>query len=411
MFPDVKFTFDAYPWEEMTVKRQAELAAGSSKYAIMEVDYCGEVQQFSAAGFLIPIDTWLLDDKEYMKDVTSDIHRNVLGAYIYDPETKERGAPEGTAEIGKGKAHLWCMPHDSNVIEFFYRTDLVESVNSKWTEDYMTSTGLTYAEVLEAAKKLHKPPDLQAIGITGNWGWVFHGCYETVLWSMGGEIYDPKTYEPEGVLNSDIGVRALETLKKLYDYGPKEQINWGEYDTSQQMGYLGRLAMCPVEYGTSAFTRTAEAGVTPFGDKVRTGLVPKDEVTGHEVRPNMGGWGLGIISFEKDKDVNRAAYEYLRFVVSRQNGRNYVQNTGQPTRSSVLLDSENLKIMPYYKGHDANLKRCRWRPPIAEYWELDSIGGKALADYLAGKIPTAKAALDKAAKDIRALFVKTGRLK
>ena len=68
--------------------------------------------------------------------------------------------------------------------------------------------------------------------------------------------------------------------------------------------------------------------------------MPKGNVEGGDHRPHMGGLGMLIPAYSKNKD---AAWEFVKFCCSGNAqdpaiGKAWVENTGQPARASLLKE-------------------------------------------------------------------------
>ena len=75
-----------------------------------------------------------------------------------------------------------------------------------------------------------------------------------ILWSWGGELWDPATYKVEGVLNNDAGVAALQFAQELYKTAPDGASGFGFDETVGTM-CNGSTAMIEIWYGFGgAFT-------------------------------------------------------------------------------------------------------------------------------------------------------------
>ena len=251
----------------------------------------------------------------------------------------------------------------------------------------------TWSELLEQAQSL-KESDVIDDGFT--WFWCGSvGCEDQlpnavnqVLWSFDGDLWDPTTYQVEGILNSDTNVKTMEFLRDLYLTGPEGSSNY-TYDevitgicngtvamTSIWVGFMGTLTseeLCPA---------TADLGfaVTP------------GEVEHHL---QLGGMGIAVSAYTEHQ---QEALDFLEWLMAYDTQIKWVQKGGYSAYQSVLASDEFLNAAPWNAlfGESYLLVRDFWNLP--EYNEMQIVQGEKMNLAIAGEI-SAKEALDAVAAE------------
>lgn len=358
-FPDIKIQIVAEPIADMLPKTAVAMASKSDRYDVIHEDY-NFVPQFIAQRALEPIEPYLDKDPAYKKDILTDIPENVLDLYRDKP----------LAQGGK----LYGLPPDSNCQMQYYRADVFEQAKIKHA--------VTWDEAIENAKVLSDGGKKKAVGAPLKRGfWAAH-VFITMLRSYGGDWFDKMG--PGGWkvgIDSDEGRKAFDTLMKLVPYLEPTSLNASDDEANTAM-LNGTWVYAPVEWGGSSMN---DPKYTKFADVWKVGVVPKG--TGPKARhaPHMGGLGLIIPAFSKNKD---AAWEWTKFCCSGDTqdpeiGKAWVENAGQPARASLL--KKYASIRPYYAGLQESLPVAMRFLPIPESNALYENVGTEVASVVTGQ--------------------------
>lgn len=358
-FPDIKIQIVAEPIADMLPKTAVAMASKSDRYDVIHEDY-NFVPQFIAQRALEPIEPYLDKDPAYKKDILADIPENVLDLYRDKP----------LAQGGK----LYGLPPDSNCQMQYYRADVFEQAKIK--------PAVTWDEAIENAKVLSDGGKKKAVGAPLKRGfWAAH-VFITMLRSYGGDWFDKMG--PGGWkvgIDSDEGRKAFDTLMKLVPYLEPTSLNASDDEANTAM-LNGTWVYAPVEWGGSSMN---DPKYTKFADVWKVGVVPKG--TGPKARhaPHMGGLGLIIPAFSKNKD---AAWEWTKFCCSGDTqdpeiGKAWVENAGQPARASLL--KKYASIRPYYAGLQESLPVAMRFLPIPESNALYENVGTEVASVVTGQ--------------------------
>jgi len=367
--PDVNIVVDAFPYGEFLMKIALDIAGGGGAYDVLWA-FTPFDKGYAEAGYLQPLDKYLLEDPEFWADIRKDIYPNVLSLYQHGE-------------------HWWAIAADTNTQIFYYRKDLLSQAGVK--------VPTTWDEVLDAAVKLHNPPDMYAVGTYLQRYWATD-AWLALFYSAGGKFWT-EDYQP--LLNSPAGVQATELLLKLSKYTPREALSWDEAKLHDAMGNAGIVAMAPNCWAGPVLT---DPKISKFANQIDVAMTPK--LNGNLVLP-MGGLGLGVTTRSGYPDE---AWKFIKFYLSRENQRTVVSLGGQPARISALTDPVNVAERLFFPVLAESLKLAIVRPVEAEYERIAELLGIELDNVILGK-KSIREALDDVNRAAYETFVETGRIK
>lgn len=380
-FPDITVKFAAEPIADMLPKTAVAMAAKSDRYDVIHDDYAF-LPQFVAQNALESLEPYLDRDPEFKKDILADIPENVLDLYRDKPG----------AQGGK----LFGLPPDSNAQLQYYRADVFEKAGLK--------PAVTWDDAIENAKVLTNNGKNNNVGTSLKRGfWAAH-VFITMLRSYGGDWFDKM--EPGGWklgIDTEEGRMAIDALMRLTPYLEPTSLNASDDEANTAM-LNGTWVYAPVQWGGSTMN---DPKFTKFSDVWRVAIVPKG--TGPKARfaPHMGGLGLIMPVFSKNKE---AAWEWIKFCCSGDMqdpaiGKAWVENTGQPARPSLLKQYSNIR--PYFSGLMETLPHAVRFLPIPETNALYEAVGFGIADVVTGGKTPAEALKDMQAQTTK-IMTKSG---
>jgi len=353
-YPGVKVTNLTFGYTEAIKKYFAAFAAKSSAYDVVQIDYIYS-KGFSAAGHLEPLDGYL--GKEWIDDFVKDCPENVYGMYTY-----------------KGK--FYGLPTIGNCQVFVYNMKMLAEAGYYSRPD-------TWDEVMEVARKITDPTKSRYGFVAGFERLVkAASLWFQLFWADGGEVFD-ENWVPQ--LNTKLGVDALKNLLELIKYGPPGVGAYTETDEIRAIG-TGLAAMDPFVWIPDPVTRPMDPEVSKY---LWMDLVPKGKA---RRAPVMGGLGLTVSSYSKNKDV---AAEYVKWFNSKEVQMSIIPNGGQPVRISAWIENLHRDKQGYLKSRMDNMTVAVVRPQIPEYAQLDSILGLYMGRAFTGEL-TPQEAMNKA---------------
>ncbi len=337
-------------------------ARGGADFPILDSQWIGEAV---TGGHLVELTEWMKQNIE-----VSDYVPAALSAY---------------GEYPPGSGRYWGVPAMADVQILFYRKDVFQRLNLQPPK--------TWTELLAHARRI-KQSGIVPYGFV--WFWCGSAaCYDQIqtawnqiAWSFGGELWDPKTYRVEGVLNSPENLRALEFARELFKTGPETGGNWTFSEVVDAM-CTGQAAMTIIWIGFGPNltdpSKCKQAGNFAFA-------VPPGEKR-HFL--SLGGMGLHVSAYTKNRD---AALAFVKWFESRETQIEWVKLGGYSARISVLNSEEFRKAAAYNAVFAEAYQKVKdfWNLP--EYSSMLTIQGEQLNLAVTGQ-KDPKAALDLIARE------------
>lgn len=213
---DVELKVIGVPFGELYEKEKMELIAATGAYDIMIV-YPKFLAEFAANGWLYPLDEFAQKLDAKLNDVTPG-YRDFYCKY-------------------GGK--LYALPYDGDVLNLYYRKDLLENEEEraafKAKYGYDLKVPETWDEFLDVAEFFTRKAGEKLAGqvLERNfYGTAYYGQKDQIFawWgnifaSLGGVYFDEETMEP--AINSEAGIKALEIFKKIHQYCPPDVLSYG----------------------------------------------------------------------------------------------------------------------------------------------------------------------------------------
>ena len=358
-YPNITINLRPIPHGEANPKIQVTMKAKSDAFDVIFGEY-GQWPAMHALGAMTDLTPYLDKDTAWRDDYFSDVPEPVSSLYRVPAD------PKGTC---------FGLTPDGNAEVCFYRADIFEKKGLKVPE--------TWPEAIAAAKELHDPKNGQygftttmRRGLYAGWQfWAVHASY-------GGTWFDKEEkggWKP--AFNNDAGHQALEVLKKLMEYAHPVTINAIDDECNTALGN-GSAVYAPIEWGTGILN---DKGFTKFADVIKADITPKGETSAGVHRPLMGGLGMFIPSYSKNKD---AAFEWVKWCCSGDKtdpeiGRLWVESRGQPARVSLL--SKYAKERPFFTGLQKGFpKAVPFVSLIPEAFVISELLGNETAEVMAG---------------------------
>ncbi|MBE3596973.1 MAG: ABC transporter substrate-binding protein [Hydrogenibacillus sp.] len=323
------------------------------------------------SGAVEPIQTWI--DKDGFD--ASDFEENILGYYTFD-----------------GK--LYSMPFNTSNPILYYNKNMFREAGLDPEKPPQT-----FEELREAAKKLTKNGKHGASFAIYGWFMEQFFANQGALLVNNGNGRDGLA--TESLLNGEAGVKTLTWWKGMIDDGSMLNLGRKTSDTQQAFG-SGQVAM------TLDSTAALRGIVSGVGDKfeVGTGFLPRpaDAKDGGVI---VGGASLWMLK-DKPEEEKRAAWEFIKFVVSPKMQALWHVNTGYFPVTKKAYDEpnvkENMEKFPQFKTavdqlHATKLNRATQGAVMGVFPEARQITERAMEEALGGK-KSIQEALDQASKEI-----------
>lgn len=237
-------------------------------------------------------------------------------------------------EYPPGSQKYYGVALEGDTQMLVYRQDLFEQAGFEPPQ--------TWSELLEQAK-FFKERDLIDNGYATFWCGAV-ACYDQVAtvwnqmaWSFGGELWDPETYQIDGVLNSPENVAALEFAQELFQTGPEGAANF-TFDETVGAICSGSIAMTTIWFGFGPAFLDSESCAQ--AENLAFGIVPGEKE--HVI--SLGGMGISVSAYTNNPE---AALDYIAWLQSEDTQLEWARLGGFSARQSVLASDTFLNATPY----------------------------------------------------------------
>jgi multiple sugar transport system substrate-binding protein len=246
-----------------------------------------------------------------------------------------------------------------------YRKDLFEdpkeqeAFKAKYGKDLVPPQ--TYQDARDIAEFFTRPDqDLYGWGQMGGRDYDFATtASNSFLWSFGGELYNPETFEVKGYLDSPASIDGVKAYVDMFKFGPPGSGNWG-WDEVNAAFQQGRLAMAMQWYYFNG--SNSDPAVNKFATSTGFGNLPGAVGRDGKFRRqySVGGQGMGINTYSGKIDELTKFMEWY-FQPEQQARYAAVCQTGLKS----VIDSPEWQNLNSYNKHFA-----RALANTNDYWHL-----------------------------------------
>ena len=297
--------------------------------------------------------------------------------------------------IGMYQGIIYGIPVAGETRYVGYRKDLFEKYGQKLPE--------TMDDMLNLAKFFKgKEESLYGMAMRAQKGIHFGSGWLTVMYSLGGQLLDQKTWEV--LVNNPKTVTSLEYFVDLLKQGPPDI---GVYTHEEALSAFtsGRTAMW---FDATALTPWI---IDPTKSMIadRVGFIPPPAGPAGAYGA-LAGWNVGI-SNDSPEQKKEAAWAFIVWMTGKHKAKDYVRLGGTPVRESVYQDEELIKENWTFPIQLASLERAynlvkegiSWIPPHPKFMKVLEVVGSYGSDVLVGSM-SAQEALDKAQIEVEKIM-------
>jgi multiple sugar transport system substrate-binding protein len=365
---DVNFSFEESPFESLFPKAATSLQSGSNQYNIIIADsqWLGAMAE---PGWIVKLNDIIAanPDLDIKFDPTAQVAYRVY--------------PDGTD-------NLYGFPQEGDTIALYVRQDLFS--DQKERDAYKAANnGEDLPQTFEDWEKVDieqftrivkffNRPDQKLYGTSMQWSKVydFVSCYTyPFMFSRGGEIWDPKTRQVQGILDTEVNAQGLEMGKSFIPYAPPGATNFGIAEEVDAFS-AGTLATCLQwsALGVQMINQKpgAAAGEVADPSKPMTPdkalIVPPPgfkQADGSLKRLYTVGGQPWVINAFNTPDQMQVAIDYMIFWYKPETQLEFAKRGGNPTVQAVLDDPNFNSLQPQFRAFKYMLPNSRdfWHDP------------------------------------------------
>ncbi|MED4780983.1 sugar ABC transporter substrate-binding protein [Brevibacillus choshinensis] len=270
----------------------------------------------------------------------------------------------------KADEHIYALPTDISTHFLYYRSDLIPQPPETWDE------------LLDAARKWTRAnspdsPTKWGLGMTGLAPEELPKIFNTVLWSLGGDILDEKN---EVQLDSQQSIQAAEYYSRFVREGlaDPDLLSMGFAETRDAL-IRGDVAMA-APFWNAAYP-TIYNGRSPYKHSIKVALVPGVRNPDGKIsrKTFQHGWGLAM---NANSSAQKEAWAFLMYATGKRGGAIYARAGGTPARTSILSDPLLHHIRPEFPLVLESLKLAKEEPAVTFYPLIVRIQNEALTQLL-----------------------------
>jgi len=377
--PNIKLKGDFIPWPQYHDRMFTEFASHKPSFDICVPDsqWVGEAVE---GGHLLEITNWFKENIDF-----DEWYEFPLRSYGEYPDYSD---------------HWYGVPLLLDFVLGAYRKDLFEDPKEK--ADFKANYGYdlgpprTWAKLKDIAEFFTRPEKnmygfatWQAPIATAGLADIFLGP----LWSMGANLWDPRTKHVEGILNNWYGVDVARLWVDLYKFCPPGSANYSidETMTAMQQGMVAMVTMYAMFY-----PGLLDPKLSLYADKIdfftEPGAVGRDGFFRHYVQ--LGGQGFAVSSYTPYKEE---CLEFMKWFLSDDVQWKWVEGGNISAKRTIIESPKYRTLTPISRvvKRSAPLLRDFWEIP--QYNEMGEYLAIQLNSAILGKV-TPEKAMDNIAK-------------
>lgn len=317
-----------------------------------------------------------------------------LDSYIDGDAAYNKGDfPQGILDYCKQDGVSYSIPLSTEPFLHWYRTDLYTSagLTPPTTWDQLIANAATFKN-------------------GGNYGFATaYGpasaatYFSQMLYTSGGRVLDPNTYEP--LLNTPYVKSVMAKFLSLKPYLPASSTGGASADMITAFSQLNVASIM----AASGWYSTVNS---PTNSKVVGKFQTAAPLTGtggsYPVASPLFGWLLGISPVSPYK---KASWDFLSFALGSANVQAFVDAGAPPVaRTSTVTNADLIKKMPFLPAVQKAVDSPTVLPRIPEWTQIATLLSQDISAMATGQL-TLDAGMDKANSDITDVLVRAGRYK
>jgi len=410
---------DFIPWPSFYERVAASLTSGEQKYQMIVTD-SQWLGAFVEGGYYLDLTDKIKTDPE-LGAIMKDLHPALVSAYSTYPH-KTRAQLEAAGEVPAPDTHYYGFPQFPDTYVTYYRSDAfchegeAAAFEAKYGgklpctyEDWQDVDWEKFAQIGEffqrkAGEKLGDTvldDDFYGIAYQAGKGYDFSTMQiNAFIWQHGGNIWD-ETNAPEaqaeGVVNSDIAVKAMDQFLSLLQYMPPvAQTGQMDIFVIQDLYMQGKVGAIVDWVGLGEPVLDPKA--SKVHDKSAFGPAPGLRKADGSIdrTGNIGGQPFVLTTWNSDEVVDEAL-NVVKWWLSPETQLEAVKNGGQSGLVSVMSDPAYNDLRPWNRAH---VEMIDWQKDvwhIPEFFEMLTQQQEEFDKAITGQI-SAKEALDSVAK-------------
>ena len=272
------------------------------------------------------------------------------------------GYHEGMRQAGTVNGKVYGLPFAISLPIAYYNMDLLKKAGVD-----ENSLPKTWAEITALGEKIHTAGEADGVAvdwaISGNWLW------QSLVFANGGTMLNAD--ETKVAFDDNVGKKSIDTLANIAGVAKSPNMSSNQMFAAFAAGKMGMLVTSTSQLNTLT---------KQIGDKfvLKTGVFP-DLVSGTSRLP--AGGNVAIIT-AKDKEKQKAAWEFLKFATGPEGGAIMVKTTGYMAPNNKAADL----LKDFYAKNPNQAVALSQLPYLTGWYGFPGDNGLKITDVIKDRI-------------------------
>lgn len=257
------------------------------------------------------------------------------------------------------------MPFTKSILMFYYNLDMLREVGRD-------KPPATWEELIAACRAIQAKRKISPLALARDASTI-----DALVYSFGGDVYDPKTRKP--LFDQPAAVQMLTLIRDLFGPGLAHEVAYGTFDDRND--FAQKRAAFFIRSSTS---RPYVAEMVGNAFRWNMTVLPRAAAV---KEPRTVLFGANICVFKSNSARERAAWQFISYFLSKDVTAKWATQTGYlPVRKSAL---ETPVLKEFLQKHPANIRAieaipfARSEPSVRGWQEVRPALEKAVGNVIA----------------------------
>jgi multiple sugar transport system substrate-binding protein len=362
-------------------------------------------------------DEWdmVIGDSQWLgQSVTSGFYVD-LTDFLTSTGLKDSVTPATLTYYGEyptGSGKYYGFPTEGDADGWAYRKDRLEDPEEMAAFEaeygYPLAVPETYQQLMDIAKFFTRPDENMygvAIYTQIDYDALTMGV-ENTLFSWGADLYDPATYQVEGVINSPEAIESLQFYRDLYECCQAPGLNNAFFTEVNDATINGQATMTMNYF--AFFPALVNPDQNPHAANM--GFFPNPKGPTGAQHAALGGQGMSIISFISP-ERQQASLDFIKWFGQESVQTRWAELGGYTCNANVLATEAFLNAAPYNPAFATTMTFVKDFFNIPPFGQLLQVSQREWSKFIIEGQGTAQEAMDNVAAEWTTILTETGFIK
>jgi ABC-type glycerol-3-phosphate transport system substrate-binding protein len=292
---------------------------------------------------------------------TSDIIKDIYPGFI-----------EGNRYPAYGN-QLLSMPFTKSILMLYYNQDMLKEIGRD-------RPPATWEDFLAVCRQIKQKKGITPVAFSRD-----ASTFDGLVYSFGGQVYDPATRQP--LFDRPPALAAFNLIQELFRNNLAREIAYGTYDDRNE--FVQKRAAFFIRSSTS---RPYVHALIKNQFRWGMAVIPQAQKT---PTPRTVLFGANICVFKTTPDRQRAAWKFIHYFLSRDVTATWATRTGYlPVRKSALEVPAFKKMLAEHPANRQTVEALPFafsEPNVRGWQEIRSLVEKAVSEVIGRRQPPQQA--------------------